>query len=294
MGVRIGPCTEEEAGYLSEKYWAMLEPVLQTEEGAEEEILVFKAADPKGNLVGGCVLDIDGTKTAEFNSLWVDERFRRQEIGTALVREAERAAAKRGCRSIENNYTFDFQNAKPLFEKLGYREYGVIKGWPEGHDGYLLAKEAGLPPEEDRFSGKVRGNGIAIARGSEEDGEVIGKKLEEYNTAFVPRAHPYLELDRKIKDETARVLGGLVAGVSGWHALHIDLLWTDEPEGSWELAAYLLEETEREAKANGASLALTGTESQFAPLYLGHGYRVCGTRRDERRGYEWRILAKTL
>ena len=115
MKYTIKPCVEGDAEYIWERQKAEYSFSEACEDGAEE-LLVLKACDENGNTVGGCVLSIDLSGTAEFNSLFVDEGFRRRGIGSAIALEAERAARSRGCKMMINAYNFDFQFAKPLFE----------------------------------------------------------------------------------------------------------------------------------------------------------------------------------
>ena len=108
MKHEIMPCGERDIAYIWEKGFETV-PVA---ENAWEEQLVFKVTDEQGAIIGGCVLDIDETKAAEFDRLWVDARYRRQGMGSALICAAEQAAREKGCRMVVNAYTFEFQAAR--------------------------------------------------------------------------------------------------------------------------------------------------------------------------------------
>lgn len=61
--------------------------------------------------------------------LWVDDRFRRQGVGSSLLEAAEIEAGKRGARGILVD-TYSFQ-APDFYAKHGYSAYGQIDDCPE-------------------------------------------------------------------------------------------------------------------------------------------------------------------
>ena len=137
MAYVIKPCEACDAEYIWEKGFE----TAPADENAKQELLVFKVVDEQGAIIGGCVLDIDKMKTAEIDRLWVDARYRNLGIGSALIRRAEQEAREKGCRSIVNTYIFDFQTAKRLFERHGYRHIGTVRDWPKGYESYTLIKK---------------------------------------------------------------------------------------------------------------------------------------------------------
>ena len=64
--------------------------------GAEEETLYFKIKDGDGRIIAGCILAIDTWKVADLDILWVEEKYRRKGLGSALIKEAERTAREKG------------------------------------------------------------------------------------------------------------------------------------------------------------------------------------------------------
>lgn len=282
---RLLPCEVGDTDYIEERYFEALDALAPSAADAREELLVFKALDEAGRLLGGCVLDIDAYGTAEFNSLWVEESYRRQGLGTALMDAAERAAREKGCPTILNAYTFDFQVARPLFEKLGYRLVGVAGDWPRGHEHYTLLKRLDGPVRES-----VRSQ-FKILPGTEADGETIADCLEAYNRAFAPRSHPYRSMDKKLVDDSGVIVGGCIAGVSGWDTLHIDAIWVDEKHRCQGLGSYLLNQIEEEARAQGAYLARTDTLDALAAFLQHRGYVVTTIYEDEPK---WDNMQKRL
>lgn len=280
MQYRMQRLTDADAALL----WQASGAAVPTEAGAEEEIYVFRAVDPGGRRIGGCVLDIDMMKNAEFNALWVDEAFCRRGVGTALIRAAEQKAMECGCRTIQNAFTFDWQNARSLFETRGYRLTGIFRNWPKGHEGYVLTKRLDAALTEAAVP-----SAFAVVPGSEADGEAIHAALEASYASVAPRAHPYRDLDRKFVDANGSMIAGCIAGVSGWDTLHIDAIWADESYRSCGLGSALLAEIEREAKETGAYLAKADAPKQAEAFFIRNGYRVVVAYEDEPK---WVVLQK--
>ena len=111
----------------------------------EEEDLLFKICDEEGTILAGCVLEIDRWKAADLDILWVEEEYRGQGLGSALLCRAEQAARERGCYLMSLG-SFDFQ-ARPFYEKHGYTLCGTIREWPRGHKSYSLMKYLDRPEE---------------------------------------------------------------------------------------------------------------------------------------------------
>lgn len=61
--------------------------------------------------------------------LWVDDRFRRQGVGSSLLKAGEIEAAKRRARGVLVD-TFSFQ-APAFYLKHGYSAYGQVEDCPE-------------------------------------------------------------------------------------------------------------------------------------------------------------------
>lgn len=70
--------------------------------------------------------------------LWVDESKRGKALGTKLLGHVEEEARKLGARLIFL-YSFGFQAPK-FYLKFGYKQFGIIEDFPEGHNCYFLQK----------------------------------------------------------------------------------------------------------------------------------------------------------
>jgi GNAT superfamily N-acetyltransferase len=93
--------------------------------------------DADGNVRGGIAADIWGGWLG-IELLWVDEDLREQGYATRLMQQAEAEARAHGCRHAQVT-THSFQ-ARPFYEKLGYRVIAELEDYPPGHSDYLLRK----------------------------------------------------------------------------------------------------------------------------------------------------------
>jgi ribosomal protein S18 acetylase RimI-like enzyme len=91
----------------------------------------------KGKIVGGLVAEMYWG-WMYVNLLWVSEHHRGKGWGRSLMRKAEAEARKRGVRNVFLD-SFTFQAPK-FYAKLGYREFGRLKGFPAGSDRVWMTK----------------------------------------------------------------------------------------------------------------------------------------------------------
>jgi GNAT superfamily N-acetyltransferase len=77
-------------------------------------------------------------ETCEIKLLWIAEPHRGQGLGSLLLSEAEREAARRGCKQIMLS-THSFQ-APAFYAARGYREFGRVPNYPKGHASIYLMK----------------------------------------------------------------------------------------------------------------------------------------------------------
>ncbi|MBO4535526.1 MAG: GNAT family N-acetyltransferase [Clostridia bacterium] len=96
-----------------------------------------KITDEEGNLVGGYAGGNSKRDAAMLDMLWVDEAYRGQGIGTALLEAAEREAINLGAYVMFVG-AFDWQVG--FFRRRGYAVTGELQDCPKGHTYYSLEK----------------------------------------------------------------------------------------------------------------------------------------------------------
>lgn len=70
--------------------------------------------------------------------LWINEHLRGRDIGKQVMDELEAHARSLGALGVHLT-TYSWQ-ARPFYEKRGYRVFGEISPYPEGHACYWLSK----------------------------------------------------------------------------------------------------------------------------------------------------------
>ena len=284
------PCSEEDAEYIEEQADRVFDTIAPPEEDTGEEEFVYKVTDDKGSLLGGCILVVDGRKTASIFDLWVEEAYRRKGIASALIREAEMKARDLGCY-LAMVGTFDFQ-AKPFYESHGYKVKDTMSGVPKGHEHYFMTKRLDRtviehdPSNTDQFE---------IIPGGEEDAKFLADRLHRHDEAFAPREHEYVYIRKKVTDGNGRIIAGLVGGVDGWNGTDIDALWVDDPYRRQGIGTRLLREFEREAGENGASDVFIEAYDWNVGFFRKNGYEtVTGVLEDYPRGHTMYCMQRSL
>ena len=88
--------------------------------------------------IAGIVGGVDGWNGTEIESIWVDEAYRRQGIGSALIRAFEQAAKENGAGTmVAEPYDWNME----FFRKNGYVTItGALEDYPKGHTMYCTEK----------------------------------------------------------------------------------------------------------------------------------------------------------
>src|SRR5262249_29987543 len=102
--------------------------------------LALALRDDRGAIAGGLLGDLHW-EWLHVSVLAVAAPLRGVGWGRRLLEEAERLALAAGCRHAWLD-TFSFQ-ARPFYERLGYRVFGELPDFPTGHTRYFLAKALG-------------------------------------------------------------------------------------------------------------------------------------------------------
>jgi len=98
---------------------------------------VVRLRAPGGEIIGGLSAH-HFYDWLHIEILIVPEEFRKQGIGTELIRLAEQHARAKGCTGVWLD-TFEHQ-APRFYQKLGYTEFGRLEGHPSGARRYFLQK----------------------------------------------------------------------------------------------------------------------------------------------------------
>ena len=96
-----------------------------------------KLTDKDGRLLAGVIADVHKGDYGFVDAVFAEKAFRRQGLGTVLLREAEKFAKENGTSMIltyAGDWNVDF------FRKNGYLLRGELKDVPKGHDCYELYK----------------------------------------------------------------------------------------------------------------------------------------------------------
>lgn len=99
---------------------------------------VIGVRDAKGALRGGFLMEIY-YETAFLKWAWVDEKLRGKALGRTLMAVAEDESRKRGAKNLWLD-TFSYQ-ARPFYEKLGYKLFGTLEMGRLDLSRYFMAKD---------------------------------------------------------------------------------------------------------------------------------------------------------
>lgn len=94
--------------------------------------------DDAGRIVGGAY-GRTNWNWLHIATVWVAETARGKGLGRQVMLAIEGAAEERGCERAHLD-TFSYQ-ARPFYEKLGYRVFGELEDYPPGHTRFFLRKQ---------------------------------------------------------------------------------------------------------------------------------------------------------
>ncbi len=97
------------------------------------------ARNQSQELIGGVQAKVVSWGILYIELLYVFEPFRRQGMGSKILKEIEKSAREKGCH-LSHLMTLDFQ-AKDFYLKQGYTIFGTLENYPKGHRRYYLKKD---------------------------------------------------------------------------------------------------------------------------------------------------------
>ena len=187
--------------------------------------------------------------------------------------------------------TFDFQ-ARPLYEKHGYKQCGITRDYPRGHELYDFLKRLDRPVQE-YVPSKDLSACFEINQGDEKDAEIIRQGLRDYDTSQAGCSNEHIPLNKKALDENGNIIAAIFAGVGRWNHFYIDMVWVEEPYRNQRIGSELLAEAEREAKERGAYFAQTELATDWnVEFFKKNGYTAVGAWEDVPKGHVTYILEK--
>ena len=137
--IRYDPLAEGDDEFIEDR---LVEYNLSRVPATQDELfesISRKITGPEGKTIAGCLAIMYCWNVAAIDILWVDESYRHQGLGSALLCEVERTAKEKGCHLVHLD-TFDFQS-KEFYEKNGYTVFGTLEECPSGHRRFFMKKE---------------------------------------------------------------------------------------------------------------------------------------------------------
>ena len=287
MNYGIEDLTKEEAVYIGEK----INEIVPREVDADEEEFVLKVENENGEIIGGCIAEAYEYHWSRvlLEELWVDERYRHQGIGSMVIREVERIAREKGCRVVTLG-TASYM-ARPFYEKHGYTVFTTLKK-ANGYIDYSLVKY--LDKDTPNYvPTNNSGTRFKVSLGNEGDADAIQDGLDKYDEAYEPK-YENVDFYKKLVDKDGRFAAGVIADVDKGSYGVVDALFVEEPLRYQGLGTFFLQEVEKLAKGNNASVVLTSAGDWNVDFFKKNGYLVRGELKDVPKGHNCYELYKNI
>ena len=287
MEYKIEDLTKEEAAYIGEK----INEIVPREVNAEIEEFVLKVENENGDIIGGCIAEAYEYHWSRMflDTLWVDERYRHHGIGSMIIREVERIAREKGCRVVTLG-TASYM-ARPFYEKHGYTVFTTLKK-PNGYISYSLVKYLDKDSPE-YVPANNSGTRFKISLGNDDDADVIENGILTYREAYEPE-YEIIDYYRKLEDKDGRFISGVIAVVNKGAYAFVNALFVEESLRRQGLGTYFLQEVEKLAKENGASMILTNAGDWNVDFFRKNGYLLRGELKDVPKGHNCYELYKMV
>ena len=287
MEYKIEDLTKEEAEYIGEK----INEIVPHEVDANSEEFVLKIENENGEIIGGCIAEVYEYHWSRvlLEELWVDERYRHQGLGSMIIREVERIAREKGCRVVTLG-TASYM-ARPFYEKHGYTVFTTLKK-ANGYISYSLVKylDRDTPEYVPSNNSSAR---FKLSIGNENDSDVIENGIRTYSEAYEPE-YESVDFYKKLVDKDGRFIAGVMADVDKGGNGFVDALFVEEPLRRQGLGTYFMQEVEKLAKENGASMILTNAGDWNVDFFKKNGYLLRGELKGVPKGHDCYELYKNI
>ena len=287
MDYKIGDLTKEEAVYIGEK----INEIVPREVDADEEEFVLKVENENGEIIGGCIAEAYEYHWSRvlLEELWVDERYRHHGIGSMIIREVERIAREKSCRVVTLG-TASYM-ARPFYEKHGYTVFTTLKK-ANGYTDYSLVKY--LDKDTPNYvPTNNSGTQFKVFLGNEGDADAIQDGLDKYDEAYEPK-YENVDFYKKLADKDGKLIAGVIADVNKDAYGYVEALFVEEPLRRQGLGTYLLQEVEKMAKENGASVIMTSAGDWNVDFFKNNGYLLRGELKGVPKGHDCYELYKNI
>ena len=269
-------------------YYSLASKVFDIE---EEEIVCKKVVDKKGHIIAGCTGYIYPWGMMYIDDMWVDEKYRQQELGSNVLQAVEKVAETKGCYVITRG-TWDFQ-AKPYYLKHGYKVFSIKKDCPKGHENYELFKRL----DKEHTKRECKPIPYEILDGNEEDSDYIVDQLDYgFNAKHLDvKEHGYIKINRKLINKDGKVVAAIMAGVDDLDVGWIWKIWVDEEYRYQGLGTMLIKHFEKKAKEKGATKINSGEIYDWnIDFFMKAGYKVSGSLDDLPKGHTYYLVEKDI
>ncbi len=287
MDHKIEDLTKEEARYIGEK----INEIVPHEVDADEEEFVLKVENENGEIIGGCVAEAYEYQWSRvfLEDLWVDEHYRHHGIGSMIIREVERIAREKGCRVVTLG-TASYM-ARPFYEKHGYTVFTTLKK-ATGYISYSLVKYLDRDTP-DYVPTNNSGKRFKVSFGNEDDADAIQDGLDQYDEIYEPK-YENVCFYKKLVDKDGSFIAGVIADVEMGGNAFVDALFVEAPLRLKGLGTFFLQEVEKMAKENAASMILTNAGDWNVDFFKKNGYLLRGELEDVPKGHNCYELYKKI
>ena len=270
-------------------YYYQLIPVLDGFK-REEELVCKKIVDKDGKIIAGCDAYIYAWGCMYVDDMWVDENYRRQELGSYALQAVEKVAEERGCPIIWLG-TWDFQ-ARPYYEKHGYKVFTTLHDCPKGHTDYNLFKII----DKNAPKRQLKPINYEVLDGDEDDCDFICEQLDYgFNAKHLDIKHGYIKINRKLVNEKGEVVAAIMAGNDDIDVAWIWKIWVDEKYRHQGLGSLLIKHFEKKAKEKGATKIIAEEIYDWnVDFFLKNGYKIAGELKDLPKGHSFYVVEKDL
>jgi GNAT superfamily N-acetyltransferase len=255
--------------------------------------VAFVIKDAHGAIAGGLLGNVVGG-WLHVRSLWVDRMWRGRGYATELMAAAEQYAIAKGC--VAGALQTASYEARPLYEKLGYRVFGELDDHPvKGHRRYFLTKRPLAGIEHQRRDPQDPAKIVMQPYASADTLGLITRGIQSHALAAIGLPEQMWSLASAfMQNDDGEILGGVLGNTWGaW--LYVSDVWVDTAYRGKGYATKLMTAIETYASGRRCSYSYLDTFSfQARPFYEKLGYKIFGTLEDHPKGHTHYFMRKGL